>query len=361
MRLALELAGRGRRTARPNPMVGAVAVQGDRILGQGYHLRPGEPHAEVHTLDPVPASTTDVTLYVTLEPCCHTGRTPPCTELIIGKGVTRVVCAMADPDERVAGRGIARLREAGITVDLGLMEPAARALNAVYVKHRSTGLPFVTLKLAQSLDGRIATPTGDSKWITSPASRARAHELRADADAVLVGINTVVADDPQLSVRHVEGPQPAKIVLDSRLRISTSARIFEGSRLIVATSSDVSESRRTQVEAAGARVWAFPPTEGRPRLSDVLTQAAKEDLLHLLIEGGGTVASSALREGLVDRVAVFIAPKILGEGIPAVGDLGIAQVAQAVHLCEVAFERIGEDLFYSARVRTPESGLATKA
>ena len=361
MRLALELAERGRRTARPNPMVGAVAVQRGSILGQGCHLHPGEPHAEVHALDPVGAGTPGVTLYVTLEPCCHTGRTPPCTELIIGKGVARVVCAMADPDERVAGRGICQLRKAGIVVDLGLMEPEARELNEVYIKHRSTGVPFVTLKLAQSLDGRIATSPGDSKWITSRASRARAHELRADADVVMVGSNTVIADDPQLSVRHVEGPQPAKVVLDSRLRVSTAAGVFEGSPLIVAASSEVPEPRLRQVEAAGARVWTFPPSEGRPCLRDVLIRVAEEGLLHVLIEGGGAVASSALRDGLVDRVSIFVAPKILGEGIPAVGDLGITQVAQAIGLCDVAFERIGEDLFYSARVRTPMSGLATKA
>jgi diaminohydroxyphosphoribosylaminopyrimidine deaminase/5-amino-6-(5-phosphoribosylamino)uracil reductase len=268
---------------------------------------------------------------------------------------------MADPDERVGGQGVAQLREAGITVDLGLLESAARRLNEAYIKHRSTGLPFVTLKLAQSLDGRIATPSGDSRWITSPESRTRAHALRADADAVLVGINTVVVDDPQLSVRHVEGPDPVKIVLDSGLRISASARIFEGTPLIVAASDGVPEPRRAEIESAGGRVWTFPPCEGRPRLEDVLARVAQEDLIHLLIEGGGTVAASALREGLVDRLAVFIAPKVLGDGIPSVADLGIAQVAQAVGLDDVDVERIGGDLFYTARVRTPVSSTTTKA
>jgi diaminohydroxyphosphoribosylaminopyrimidine deaminase/5-amino-6-(5-phosphoribosylamino)uracil reductase len=350
MRLALELAERGRATARPNPMVGAVAVQGGHILGQGHHPGPGQPHAEVFALDPVPDGAQDVTLYVTLEPCCHTGRTPPCTDLLIRKGIGRVVCAMVDPDPKVSGHGIARLRDAGIQVDVGLMEDEARRLNEVYVVHRASGLPFVTLKLAQTLDGYIAAPSGDSRWISSGASRARAHGLRADADAVLVGSRTVQIDDPELSVRHVGGRNPVKIVLDSRLGVSAGAKVFRGSPLILATTEGASEARRRELESAGARIWRVPDAEGRPRLREVLARAASEDLMHVLIEGGSEVAASALREGLVHRLAVFIAPKLLGGGIRAVNGLGVSRVADALPLGEIEVERFEDDVFYTARV-----------
>ena len=355
MRLALRLAERGRGTARPNPMVGAAAVRAGKIVGRGFHPGPGQPHAEVFALEGVDEGTPDVTLYVTLEPCSHTGRTPPCTDLVIRKRVARVVCAMVDPDPRVSGRGIARLREAGIAVEVGLLESDARLLNEVYVKHRTSGLPFVTLKLAESLDGCIATAAGDSKWITSEASRACAHRLRAGADAVLVGSGTLLADDPELSVRHVAGRSPAKIVLDSRLRTPADAKVFGGAPLILAAAEGAPEARRKALEAAGAQVWRMPSADGRPRLREVLARAAAADLICVLIEGGGQVAASALREGLVDRVAVFIAPKILGSGIPSVGDLGISQVAEAVRLRDIEIERIGDDLFYTARVQSPKS------
>lgn len=351
MRLALELAERGLETVRPNPMVGAVAVREGRIVGQGYHPGPGQPHAEVFALSSVGESARGVTLYVTLEPCCFAGRTPACTELIIQKRVSRVVCAMEDPDARVSGRGVARLGEAGIRVEVGLLAEQARRLNEVYTKHRTCGLPFVTLKLAQTLDGRIASSSGDSRWITSKASRAYAHRLRARVDAVLVGAGTVRADDPELSVRHVAGRDPVKIVLDSGLRICTRAKVFAGAPLVVAAAEGVLRERQKAVAAAGARVWQVPAVQGRPRIRDVLARAAAENLIHVLVEGGGQVAASALREGLVDRMAVFIAPKIMGGGIPAVGDLGIDRVVEAVELEEVEVERIGADLFCTARVR----------
>ena len=355
MRLALELAERGRATARPNPMVGAVAVQGGRILGRGHHPGPGQPHAEVFALEPVPDGARDLTLYVSLEPCCHAGRTPPCTEHVIRKGVGRVVCAMVDPDPRVSGRGIAKLRDAGIQVDVGLLEDEARRLNEVYVVHRASGLPFVTLKLAQTLDGYIAAPSGDSRWISSRASRARAHRLRAEADAVLVGSRTVQIDDPELSVRHVDGRNPVKIVLDSRLRIQVGAKVFNGSPLILAAAEGAPDAGQRELESAGARIWRVPADHGRPRLREVLARAAAEDLMHVLIEGGSEVAASALREGLVHRLAVFIAPKLLGGGIRAVNGLGVSRVADALPLEEIEVERFEDDIFYTAKVaaRTP--------
>ena len=351
MKIALGLAERGRSTARPNPMVGAVAARGEQILGEGYHVGPGRPHAEVVALDPVSDGDRDVTLYVTLEPCVHTGRTPPCVDLLIKKRVSRAVCAMVDPDQRVSGRGIDRLREENIQVEVGLMEEEARRLNEVYVKHRTTGLPFVTLKLAQTLDGRIATVAGDSRWITSEESRKAAHRMRADVDAVIVGDRTVMADDPRLSVRHVPGDNPVKIVLDSRLEVSEDAQIFRGARLVLAAAEGVSRERKQAVEAAGAHVWETPRDAGRPLLTGVLKRAGSEDLTHVLIEGGGEVAASALREGLVDRLAIFIAPKLLGSGVHSVADLGIDRLSDAVCLEDTAIERIGDDLLYTARVK----------
>ena len=351
MRKALALAERGRLTCRPNPMVGAVVVKDGRIVGEGFHAEAGQPHAEVFALEGPEEDMAGATLFVTLEPCSHTGRTSPCADLVIREGLARVVCAMQDPDTRVSGRGTARLRDAGVKVEVGLMGDEARRQNAAYIKHRATGLPYVTLKLAQTLDGRIATASGDSKWITSEASRTIAHRLRAEADAVLVGAGTVRADDPELSVRHVSGRSPAKIVLDSRLTIGQDAKVFAGAPLVLASAEGISESDRRDREAAGAKVWTVPCRNARLYLRAVLERAAAQDMISVLIEGGGQVAASALGDGLVDRVAVFVAPKILGDGIQSVGDLGIAQVSGAVRLENIDVERIGEDLYYTADVK----------
>ena len=350
MRLALSLAERGRGRVRDDALVGAVAVRDGRVVGKGYYPESGKPHAEVYALDGVADGTPDVTLYVTLEPCAHTGRTPPCVDLLIRKRVARVVCGMVDPDRRVSGKGIDRLREAGVRVEVGLLEEEARRLNEVFVKHRTTGFPFVTLKLAQTLDGRIATASGESRWISSHASRVKAHGLRAEASAVMVGRGTVDADDPALTVRHLDGPDPAKIVLDSRLEISEEARVFDGTALILAAAQGVSKKKIEAMEARGARVWRCPPKDGRPVLRDVLSRAGDEGITHVLIEGGGEVAASAIRERLIDRLAVFIAPAILGKGIGSVGDLGIEKMSDAILLDEVAVDLTGPDLFYTARI-----------
>ena len=250
---------------------------------------------------------------------------------------------------RVSGRSIEKLKTAGIAVSVGLLEAEARALNQAYIKHRTTGLPFVALKLAQTLDGCIATTSGDSKWITSEASRTRGHAMRAQADAIMIGSGTAKADDPALSVRLAKGRSPVKIVLDSRLEISTKAQIFSGAPLVVATVEDAPQSRIAALEAAGAQVWPLPAHHGRPDLEQVLRKTAEAGWLHVLIEGGSQVAASALKAGLVDRLFVFIAPKLLGAGLPSIADLGIASVSNAMALEDIAIERIGDDLLYSAR------------
>ena len=353
MRLALALARRGEGTTSPNPTVGAVVVRDRTVIGQGFHERAGGPHAEVGALDEAGDRAAGATLYVTLEPCSHHGRTPPCADLILARGVCRVVCAMADPDPRVSGRGIERLRRAGVEVTVGVLEAEARRLNAFYVKHRTTGLPFVILKLAQSLDGRIATASGDSRWITGEAARGRAHLLRSRVDAVLVGVGTVLADDPLLTVRGVAGRDPARIVVDSALRTPASARVLGPGRAIVATTEGADEGRARKLRERGAEVWRLPSAEGRVDLRALMAELGRQGFLSVMVEGGAAVAASALKAGLVDQAQVFIAPRVIGAGLGAIGDLRVEKVAEGLRLTDVEIERVGDDLLYMARVVSP--------
>lgn len=350
MRLALDAAGKGRGATSPNPMVGAVAVREGEVIGTGYHPGPGQPHAEVFALEGLGDALPDVTLYVTLEPCSIIGRTPSCAELILSRGIGRVVCAMEDPDARVSGRGIRRLREAGVEVTVGVLAQEAEALNEAYVKHRSTGLPFVTLKLAMTVDGYIATANGDSRWITCEESRSRAHGLRAEADAVMVGINTVRADDPELTVRLAPGRSPAKIVLDSQLALAdlNDAKLYGGASVVVVCSEDAEDDRESKIEADGGRIWRF--SGARPSLRDVLRRAADEGFLHVLIEGGGIVAGAALEDDVVDRLVLFIAPRLLGGGVRGVEGLRLDSIDASVPLEQVEIEKVGCDLMYAARI-----------
>lgn len=350
MRLALDLARQGEGRTSPNPTVGAVAVRDGVVVGRGFHAQAGGPHAEVGAFDEAGDRAAGATLYVTLEPCSHHGRTPPCADLILSRGISRVVCAMVDPDPRVSGRGIERLRKAGVEVTVGVLEAEARRLNAFYVKHRTTGLPFVILKLAQSLDGRIATASGDSRWITGEAARDRAHLLRSRVDAVLVGVGTVIADDPRLTVRRVAGRDPARVVVDSALRIPGMARAFGPGRTIVATTEGADEGRARKLRERGAEVWRLPSTAGRVDLRALMAELGRQGFLSVMIEGGAAVAASALKAGVVDQAQVFIAPRVIGAGLGAVGDLGIERVAEGIRLTDVEVEHVGDDLLYIASV-----------
>jgi diaminohydroxyphosphoribosylaminopyrimidine deaminase/5-amino-6-(5-phosphoribosylamino)uracil reductase len=336
---AFELAERGRGATSPNPIVGAVIVKDGEIVGAGYHERYGGPHAEVNALAQAGSRASGATLYVTLEPCSISGKTPPCTDAIVAAGIARTVVPVLDPNPRVSGRGVSILREAGVEVELGLMREQARTLNAPYFKYRSTGLPFTTLKLALSLDGRIAPPPGGPRWTSSAASRELVHTMRAKADCVMVGIGTVLADDPRLTVRRAEtggqvagggSPeseprQPARLVLDTQLRIPADSAIVTGARAvrtIVACCHSVDSSRRAALENAGVTVWRSAARDGALDLAFVLRRAAGEGFISLLSEGGASVASSLLQGGLVDRVAFFVAPRLYGAGgTPAFGPL----------------------------------------
>ncbi len=360
MRRALHLAAQGRH-ASPNPMVGCVLVNPEgQIVGEGWHAQAGQPHAEVFALRAAGERARVATAYVTLEPCSHFGRTPPCADALISAGVKRVVAAMSDPDARVSGQGLARLRAAGIDPITGVLEAEARALNAAYVKHRTTGLPWVVLKTAASLDGKMATRTGDSKWITSPVSRRAAHrQLRDRCDALLTGIGTVLADDPALTTRltHREGRNPLRVVVDSQCRLPLDAQVVRlaqtDGKTLIATTSSADNETADALRARGCQILVCQAdVKGQVDLADLLARlGTRGDILGVLAEGGGELAAGLLSAGLVDRWLVFLAPKIIGgRTAPGlVGGLGIAQMTEAQAVTNWRFRRCGPDIVIDAR------------
>ncbi len=355
MHEALALARRGVGTASPNPMVGAVVVVDGRIVGRGYHPRAGDPHAEVFALRDAADRAQGATLYVTLEPCAHRGRTPPCTEAIIGAGIGRVVTAMEDPDHQVRGRGLRRLADAGIETSVGIAEGEARQLNEAYIKHRTTGLPFVTVKWAMTLDGRIATRSGESRWISGEASRALVHRIRAGTDAILAGIGTVLRDDPALTARAPDAARsPRRIVLDSTLRLPLGARVLaqDGTPVIVATTSRARTAARAALEARGIEVLVADGPDGRVDLTALLRELGRRDILSLLVEGGGTVHGAFMDTGLVDKVLAFIGPQIVGGPAPhPVGGVGIEALARAWRLGRVILRQLDDDVLIEGYVQ----------
>ncbi len=312
MARALELARRGRYTTHPNPMVGAVLVKGGRIIGEGAHLRYGGPHAEVNTLRSCKVSPAGAAIYVTLEPCSTYGKTPPCTELIIKSGIKEVYYGARDVNPAHSGRGAAILRRAGVRVTAGVLGKECEALNPAFNKFMRTGLPYVTVKIAQSLDGRIADAAGRSRWISSPQSRLEAHKLRAEADAVLAGIGTVLADDPLLNVRGVKvRQQPWIVALDSSFRVPRRAQIFKNKRVLIATTHKASVTAMKKFPH-NAKIMVLPSEKGRVSLKALLKELGKLGVAHVLVEGGGRVAGSFISEGLADRFICFVAPMIIG-------------------------------------------------
>ena len=358
MRRALRLASLGRH-ASPNPMVGCVLVSvAGQIVGTGWHPKAGEPHAEVFALREAGPSAQGATAFVTLEPCSHHGRTPPCADALLAVGVKRVVCAMADPDGRVAGQGFAKLRAGGVEVSVGLLEAEARALNAAYLKHRLVGVPWIVLKTAMTLDGKIATAAGDSKWITSPISRLAVHrQLRDRCDAIMTGIGTVLADDPSLTTRltHKAGRNPWRIVVDSHLRVpldSQIVRLAGDGRTLIAALSEADPARRAALEERGCRVVLCDPREGRVDLHDLVYQlGTRGDMIGVLVEGGEQLAASLLTAGLADRWLAFVAPKIIGgrDAPGPVGGLGVMQMADAEAVRFRKIRRCGPDMIIDAR------------
>lgn len=355
MRRALELARRGWGWTRPNPLVGAVVVRDGTVIGEGYHAVCGAPHAEAVALLEAGERARGADLYLNLEPCVDfpEKKSPPCTDAILQAGIRRVIVATADPNPCVNGRGLARLREAGVDVVQGILAEDARRLNEVFfhwIVHRT---PFVVLKLALSLDGKIATQAGKSRWITGPASRRLVHALRARYGAVLVGVGTVLADDPALTVRGVEGPQPLRVVLDSEGRIPVGARVLSpDARTVIATTDRMPMKVEAALRKKGAEVWRFPGEGDRVDLKALLDRLG-EETDSLLVEGGSEVAASFLAAGLVHKVAFFYAPRILGGrgAVPAVGGEGVADPAEAILVRDVSLEHVGQDFLITGYLR----------
>jgi len=354
MRLALELAHQGDGYTNPNPIVGAVVVKDQKIVGQGYHHKFGGPHAEMFALEEAAEQARGATIYVTLEPCSHYGKTPPCADRIIAVGIRRAVVACRDPNPLVNGHGIAKLRGAGIEVTEGVLEEEARYANEIFFTFIETGLPFVQLKLAQSLDGKIATRSGDSKWISGEDSRIEVHRLRRRFAAILVGVNTVIHDDPLLTVRHVEGPNPVRLVLDGHGRVPLERRMFSDSGRTIVATAVMPKGKETSLRERGVEVWRLPSGNGKVDLQALLSRIAKEGLDSLLIEGGGETAAAFLEASLVDKVSFFIAPLIIGgrAAIPAVSGEGVAQVADALRLRDVDITRCGDDIMITGYLRS---------
>ncbi|MFB5763211.1 bifunctional diaminohydroxyphosphoribosylaminopyrimidine deaminase/5-amino-6-(5-phosphoribosylamino)uracil reductase RibD [Paenibacillus medicaginis] len=346
MRLALDNAKAARGQTRPNPMVGSVIVKDGRIVGIGAHLKPGEPHAEIHALRMAGEHAEGATIYVTLEPCSHHGRTGPCAEAIVRAGIRRVVIAALDPNPLVAGRGVQILKDAGIEVIQGVLEEEAERLNEVFNAYIVSKRPFVTIKSAVTLDGKIATRTASSKWITSGEAREDVHRLRHEHAAILVGVQTILHDDPQLTTRLPDGRNPLRVILDSRLRTPLDARVVTDgeAETWIFTGSAPDEDKQRQFEQAGVKVI---PTEGeRVNLEQVLDILGQHEISSLLVEGGGQVNASFVQQGLADKLVLYVAPKLVGgkDAPTFLEGLGAAVMDEAVSLTRLSVQQVGVDL-----------------
>lgn len=344
MRRALQLAARPPYTS-PNPRVGAVIVRDGKIVAEAAHEGAGRPHAEAVALERTEQAS-GATLFVNLEPCIHEGRTPPCAPAVVSSGIGRVVVAHEDPDERVAGAGIRYLRDSGVDVVVGVLEDPARALNVTYLHHRRTGRPYVTVKLALSIDGRLAAPDGTARWITGEKTRREVHLRRRAVDAVMVGAGSVIADDPALTVRQVPtSRQPARVVVDARGRVDPGAALFDDGEVVVATTDGASHERQMAWKEAGAEVMVLAAdASGMVDLGELLGRVGERGWLEVYCEGGAALATSLLRDDLVDRLEIHHGPILLGDGGPSIGALGIATIQEAVAWRTVDAYRVGNDV-----------------
>lgn len=358
MREALKLARRGAGRVSPNPMVGAVIVRNGEIVGTGYHRVFGGAHAEINALKSAGKAAKGADIYVTLEPCSHFGKTPPCTQALISGGIKRVLVGMTDPNPLVCGQGIKQLEQAGIRVSSGILETDCRQLNEAFVKYMTRKTPFVILKSALSLDGKIAAHTGDSKWITCEKSRKLVHRMRYEADAVMVGVGTVIADDPLLNVRLFRKgrKEPFRVVVDSRLDVPLSVKILKpghAAKTIIAALKENENSRKAAaIRQTGAQVLGVPGKGGRLDLKKLVRLLAKKEMARILLEGGSEVNAAALEAGIVDKVALFYAPKIVGgkKALGMVGGAGQKRVKDAVNIDSMNIKRVGSDFLVEGYV-----------
>ena len=360
MKRALSLARRGVGRTSPNPAVGCLIVRDGEVVGEGWHRKAGAPHAEVHALRRAGDMARNADVYVTLEPCSHFGKTPPCADALVEAGVARVFVGMVDPNPLVSGKGIDRLRAAGIEVTAGIMERECGRINEAFIKHVTTGLPFVILKSAMTMDGKTATASGDSKWITSEKARGYVHKLRAMVDGIMVGVGTVIADDPQLTCRSAgKRKDPLRIIVDSRLRIPTDARVLHlesDAETLIATvlrqSEKIDELRKLGIEIISCR-----ERDGRVDLADLFRKLGGMGIQSLLLEGGRELAGEAVRLGLIDKFLLFYAPKLVcGEGLGLFGGMGVGRMGEARKLLDIQIHRFGEDFMvegYPERACSP--------
>ncbi|MFT9493952.1 bifunctional diaminohydroxyphosphoribosylaminopyrimidine deaminase/5-amino-6-(5-phosphoribosylamino)uracil reductase RibD [Anaerosolibacter sp.] len=351
MHRALLLARKGVGYTRPNPLVGAVIVKEDRIIGEGYHGIYGGPHAEINAFNNATEDVRGATMYVTLEPCSHYGKTPPCAHAIVEKGINKVVVAMVDPNPLVAGRGVDILKSNGIEVITGILEDEAKTLNEVFIKYITRGLPFCLLKTAMTLDGKIAAHTGDSRWITNKKSRGYVHELRHQYAGIMVGIGTVLADDPMLTTRLENGIgiDPVRIIVDSHGRIPLESRVLHlssSAKTLIATTDQIPKEKLLALQSLGAEVILLPSIQGQVSLPDLTKALGERKLDSILLEGGSTLNYAALEAGIVDKVMAFISPKLLGgaHAKTPIGGQGKSLVRDAIQLKNISIHRFDEDI-----------------
>lgn len=356
MHIAYKLALKGKGTTSPNPMVGAVIVKNNKIIAQGFHARCGGDHAEIVALKKAGEKARGATLYVTLEPCAHHGRTPPCVNRIIDSGIAKVVIGMKDPNPLMNGKSVVILKKFGIKVEVGCLEDELTRMNEVFIKYIKERMPFVTTKTAQTLDGKIATSSGDSKWITSESTRAYARSMRDQFDAIMVGANTVKSDDPGLNPFH-KGKRLKKIIVDSTLALSSKARLFQGadpSDIIIATTAKAARSKMETFSKMGSLVLVAPAKgkHGHVDLKWLMKELAKLEISSVLIEGGGRLIGRAIKDGLVDRMMIYIAPKIFGDqnGVSSIAGLNVVDVNKAVSLKDVTVKFLKPDILIEGYV-----------
>ncbi len=344
MELAIKLAQKGKGYVSPNPLVGALIIKRGSIIGKGFHRKCGSDHAEIMAIKEAGSKAQGGALYVTLEPCSHWGKTPPCTQRIVEAGLREVVIGMADPNPVVSGYEELKFR--GLKTRIGILKEDCRKLNEPYIKWIKSKKPFVVVKAAMSLDGKIATRTGDSKYITGREARKFVHELRAEYDAVMVGSNTVLKDDPQLTVRLTKGVNPVKIIVDSNLKMSLKAKIVtnEPNKLIIATSKKAPKAKIKKLQQKGVNILIVGAKQGKVDLKELMKELGKREICSILVEGGAELNAEAIKAGVADKVLFFISPRFIGEGLGALGDLGINKVDKSIKLNHLTYKQIGRDV-----------------
>lgn len=359
MKLALELAYKGKGKVSPNPMVGAVIVKDSKIIGSGYHKEYGREHAEINAINSSSEDISGSTMYVTLEPCSHYGKTPPCVDAIIKNKISKVVIGYIDPNIKVCGKGVKKLRENNIEVEIGVLEKECKKINEVFIKYISKKKPFVIMKSAMSLDGKIATSSGESKWISCEESRLEVHNLRSEVSGIMVGVNTIIKDDAELTCRVKNGKNPTRIIVDSNLRVPLDSNVVNSmhkARTIIATINNIKKDKIDLLKSKGVEVIITKEKNKRVDLNDLMLKLGELEIDSILLEGGGNLNYSALEEKIVDKIQIYIAPKIIGGAsskTPVEGE-GIKLLSEAFEIEDIETKIIGGDIFIEGYVKGRE-------